>query len=543
LIALHHFGGCPNSGVRMDLIHPQIESLLASCCDVPPVPPTLVATSSGGNRIDLSWDDSDLATVVEYRLLRSETSGGPYVEISVIADTSPGVGGGPDYIYADTDVEGGITYHYVVTSIDGGNCPSSDSGEASATATGSCSLAPVFAGVTAVANAQTPTCALDVSWGAALAGCGNPVRYFVYRDSLSPVAAIPSNLVAAGVSGTSFTDTAGLLGGATYHYLVRAQDAATGQTDGNTAEVSEFPGGPGSGWLAVLDEDFEDPAGFADWTVTTGPGVHTCGEWGRSSDSTQRPAGGTGSFVVANNTCHPLLGRTSTTLTSPPIDANLANVAEVVLEYDVWYNHDGSETGTVEVFDGSTWVAVWQDSGADLTGRQSIDVTGYAAGNAAFQVRFDYQDATQDQWFSVDNVQVTALINVDCATALPGPGIVPDGGAGTLPLRGERLSAAADSILVTWDDACSAADRNLIYGDLAAVGSSAITGSECSLGGAGSHTWNAVPPGDLFFLVVGSDGAGTEGSWGIDGYGGERNGLSASGECAATLKDPSNTCQ
>jgi hypothetical protein len=28
VVALHHFGGCPNSGVRMDLIHRQIGTLL-----------------------------------------------------------------------------------------------------------------------------------------------------------------------------------------------------------------------------------------------------------------------------------------------------------------------------------------------------------------------------------------------------------------------------------------------------------------------------------------------------------------------------------
>ena len=541
LIALHHFGGCPNSGVRMDLIHPQIESLLTSCCAAPPLPPTLTATSNGGNRIDLIWDDSELATVIEYRLLRSETSGGPYSEIAVVADTSPGLGNGPDYLYVDTDVQGGITYHYIVSFVDGGGCSSSDSNEASATATGSCNLAPVFAGVKSVINLETATCALDVTWDPASAGCGNPVRYFVYRDSATPVAAIQSNLVTAGVSGTRITDAAGLLSGTTYHYLVRAQDAVTGQSEANTIEASAFPGGAGSGSLTVLDEDFEVPASFADWTVTTGPGVHFCGAWNLSSAPSKLPLGGSGSFALADNTCD--LGRTSTTLTSPTVDVNLADIASVTLEYDIWYNHDGSESGTVDVYDGSTWVTVWQDSDTDLNGHQSIDVTSHAAGNSTFQVRFDYQDALQDQWFSVDNVEVIVLIDAVCATAPPGPGAVPDGSAGTVPLRGERLSSSGDTIGVTWDTACSAADYNLLYGDLAGVGSSTITGSECSLVGSGSHTWTAVPGGDLFFLVVGADGAGTEGSWGIDGYGGERNGLSASGECAVTLKDPSNTCQ
>jgi trypsin-like peptidase len=33
VVALHHFGGCYNSGARMDLIYPQISSLLGACAD------------------------------------------------------------------------------------------------------------------------------------------------------------------------------------------------------------------------------------------------------------------------------------------------------------------------------------------------------------------------------------------------------------------------------------------------------------------------------------------------------------------------------
>jgi hypothetical protein len=74
------------------------------------------------------------------------------------------------------------------------------------------------------------------------------------------------------------------------------------------------------------------------------------------------------------------------------------------------------------------------------------------------------------------------------------------------------------------------------------VGSYALLGSECSIGTGGSFTWNGVPPGDLFFLIVGADGAGTESSWGVDGLFGERNGPSASGECGSATKDISGSC-
>ena len=58
----------------------------------------------------------------------------------------------------------------------------------------------------------------------------------------------------------------------------------------------------------------------------------------------------------------------------------------------------------------------------------------------------------------------------------------------------------------------------------------------------GSYSWSATPPGDIYFLVVGVDGAGTESSWGTDSLSVERNGLVPSGECSVVGKDISTHC-
>ena len=63
--------------------------------------------------------------------------------------------------------------------------------------------------------------------------------------------------------------------------------------------------------------------------------------------------------------------------------------------------------------------------------------------------------------------------------------------------------------------------------------------NELGLRTDGQVTWNGVPAGDLYFLVVSSDGAGNEGSWGHDSFGGERNGPLGSGACGTTSKDTS----
>jgi len=707
-------------------------------CDLPPSALTITAEVIGDNQVEIGWNDADLATVVQYTIQRSRTPGGPYTAIVTVPDTSPGIAGGPDQFWTDTDVSGGVTYYYLVRASDGDSCKSPASNEASVTATGACTLDPLFSGIQSVTapsnnnctldlawapgspecggplaysvyrsttpgftpgagnliaagltttifsdfdqlvdgmtyyyavratdtangseesnvviksgaphgssgvcttvsacadnpyvdvqpdgpltacqdgqtalvavptggqgtfqyqwtedgadipgahgtffvprdagthrynvkiqsplrpgfvfdgqdtevtlvnqptfggvgsvtNPQGTTCGLDVAWSPASTLCAGPLRYFVYRDTTTPVQPVASNLVAAGVPGTSFHDTSELVNGTTYNYLVRAQDFSTGQTDTNTVVKSAFPDGPGSGPQLALNETFEDAASFANWTVTTGPGIHTCGEWARSNLAADRPSGGSGYYALANNECNPLLGRTSTTLTSPPVNVVYSNLVSVTLDFNMWYNHDGNETGTVQVWDGASWITVWQDTNVDVNAHQAIDVTAWAAQNPAFQVRFDYQDATQDKWFSVDNVKVIALIDVQCGTAPPGPAAV--GG-----LLGSRTSASGDAIGMSWDTTCGASNYNLLWGDLANVSTATLGGAGCSMGTSGTYDWSAVPGGDLYFLVVATDGSGLEGSWGRDSLGAERNGLDASGECAATAKDVSSTC-
>jgi hypothetical protein len=124
-----------------------------------------------------------------------------------------------------------------------------------------------------------------------------------------------------------------------------------------------------------------------------------------------------------------------------------------------------------------------------------------------------------------------------------GPPPVPDGRNATTPLRAARLTAGGDSIQLDWDAAsCPAIDYNLIYGDLSGVAGYALSGFVCSTGTSGGYVWAGVPSGDLYFLVVGTDGAGTESSWGLNGANQERNGSVASGTCGATSKRTSQTC-
>jgi len=55
------------------------------------------------------------------------------------------------------------------------------------------------------------------------------------------------------------------------------------------------------------------------------------------------------------------------------------------------------------------------------------------------------------------------------------------------------------------------------------------------------QTWDTVPAGDLWFVLVGGDGANVESSWGQSSSG-ERSGLSHSGTCGSVTKDITASC-
>ncbi len=744
LIALHHFGGCANGGVRIDLIYDQIEGVIASCCELVPSAPTLSAEVVADNEVDLAWNDSDQPGTTAYRVGRSRLPGGPYETVAVVADTSPGAAGGPDYAWIDPGVSGGTSYWYVVEATDGATCTSDESNEVQADATGACTLPPVFAGLqtanapaqgtcavelfwgagtsecggdvaynvyrseapdfepglgnriaagvvatqfvdvdqlvdgrtyryivravdtgngsedrnrdelvavpagsggelcatgsscadnpfvdvtpegpltvcrgdgpdlqanvtagggtflyqwvrdgqpvagadgptyrpddlgehdynalvrsatcetpvfdgldtrilrvdrpffgglTSATNPQDETCTVELAWQPATTVCDGPISYYVYRSTSTPVAAVPANLVAAGLPGTSWTDTAGLQNEETYHYLVRAHDASTGQLDTNAVQIAATPDGPGNGIQPALRAEFPDPTALADWTVTTGPGPHNCGAWEVALDSDRQPAGGTAYFAGADSFCGgQLLPLTSATLTSPPVDLTAPNIQSVAFEVDVRYETDGvDDDASVEIWDGAQWVALWNAPNGDVDQRLQFNVTAAAQGLADFRVRFDYQNANGDGFFSVDDVDILVDRISPCATAAAGPPPVPAGS-----LRADRADAAGQAIDVVWDaSTCAAAGYDLVWGALADVATWTVGGSACGLGTSGVHAWSGVPAGDLWFLVVGSDGAGTESSWGRTSALAERNGYAASGVCGATSKDASGVC-
>ncbi len=205
----------------------------AQDCVPPAAPSSLVASSPGANRIDVSWSASSGAD--SYELFRSTSSGGPYTSLASLAGTS----------YTDLSVSGGITYYYVVTASGAGGCSSPFSLEASSVATGDCTMPPTFGGLISAVPSST-TCAVDLSWSAATSNCpGASVAYNIYRFGVPGFKPDSTNLLDACITGTVYEDTQ-VTSGATYFYAVRAEDGTSsgtgpcngGNTDGNLVEIS-----------------------------------------------------------------------------------------------------------------------------------------------------------------------------------------------------------------------------------------------------------------------------------------------------------------
>ena len=154
---------------------------------------------------------------------------------------------------------------------------------------------------------------------------------------------------------------------------------------------------------------------------------------------------------------------------------------------------------------------------------------------------------------------MTGTISLAGAAAPP-PG-VPDGQSGS-PLLLGKADPQADpqgvALSVSWDTStCTdAGDHQIVWGggsQLPATpgGTYGVDGSACAIGVTSPFTWNPSPDptldalGWVWMLVVATDGATTEGSWGRDDGGMERGGPGAagsSGQCGMTTKDLTNLC-
>jgi hypothetical protein len=524
-------------------------------CPAPVAPGAPTLSSPANGQVLVGW--SAVPGAARYNVYRGfgDCPGGAWIPVAL------GVSGSS---HLDTTVSGGARYRYAVaaTSDAAASCESPRSPCASIVPAGDCSLDPQFSGLASATSAGSSTCAVDLSWASGQAYCVGDVRYNVYRGTTSGFPVDAAHRVARCIAGTSYVDSAGLVDGVDYHYVVRAEDATTGH------------GGPCRGGneeenairLAVAPYGPPVPGTWTDDAGDTGSAKLALGSW--TIDAT----GGSGGSAAYRGTSDAgiCIDLTSPTLAigSPASGPLLTFETRYELEYDPFgfFGAEGS-LGQVEIAVGPTfsnWTrvpltpdypeiveallnvcATTQEVDTYFTGTQSTFVAHSASlanwGGADVRLRFhlsgDYGNPGGAWW--IDDVSVTStLVPSACATSASGPPPVPDGAS--VPGAPLRVTKSGGSVALTWDaTSCPAAAVNVYAGAIGQYAS--FTSGACHLPASGSATL-AIGPSS-WFLVVATDGASTDGSFSRNGAGAELSYGGSSAVCPAIVAHaPSATC-
>jgi len=229
--------GVPDNATALDQDFALV--LYNFCGTAPAALSDVTAAPTADNEITLNWTTNGAS---EYRIFRSIRPGGPYTSVGTV--TAPP--------YVDVGVSGSTTYHYVVRSFE--CAESANSNEASATATGQCTLPPEFAGLTSATNGAQLGCTNELVWPAARPVCGGAITYSVHRSETPGFPPDASNRIATGLTTLNYDDVGTLVNGTRYYYVVRATEVSNATNeDTNTVERSAVPTG-----VILSDIDYFD---------------------------------------------------------------------------------------------------------------------------------------------------------------------------------------------------------------------------------------------------------------------------------------------
>ena len=193
------------------------------------------------------------------------------------------------------------------------------------------------------------------------------------------------------------------------------------------------------------------------------------------------------------------------------------------------------------------WRLYLNDGAGGFTFDQEFDAT--SAASCSLMLDLD-NDGDLDLAL-IDEIADELVLMKNSGFAVPAPP------PGVIDLTVGKLDPEGPALALSWDTATCDDDagHQIVFGGGAQLpvspgGGFAIGGSRCGVGTNQPFGWlnapDAIDSSDLiWFLVLATDGASTEGSWGKDAAGAERVGPGAGGAseaCGVTLKDLSNAC-
>ena len=393
-------------------------SIEQSCCPLTAAPLNLQAAPSGDGEITLTWQAPAGDPVDEYVIFR-EPAGDV---IPQVFTHSIGTVPGSQTSFVDDEVAVGLTYAYVVRAVNAGGCPSESSNIALATATGACTVPPVFFGLEAVDAPPDASCQIDLSWGQGESRCpGSTLRYNVYRSTDPGFTPAPANARALGLSSLSFTDT-NIVHGVTFHYIVRAEDTSSGEDD-NIVRLSATPQGALQP-AAPFADDLEPSAEPGYTTLST----RTAGGWQVIPDSTAHSA--TNAWVALDDQPGvPELTAKDDRLTLPVLNLTSASTMSF------WHNFDFAQFplsapeaafqsgGVLELSaDGQSWIDLgpWILTGG-YNGVLDADTQSALRGRPAWVGSSDLVPGTRAGVMSLVTVDLgTVIEDLFGTTVLPG---------------------------------------------------------------------------------------------------------------------------
>ncbi len=326
-----------------------------SCTARPSTAPAIgTATVTGDNQVNVTWTGI-LPAPGAYAIERATGACGNEGLYRPVG-AAPGTASN----FTDTTVVGGLTYSYrVIAAADAaGKCQAQVvSGCVQATATGTCSLKPTFAGATNGTSSNGNNCGVTLAWTPAATSCPlTPnMRYDIYRGTTPDFVPSTANRVAACVSGpSSYLDTANLQSGTTYFYVVRTEDDSTGNggecggnEDGNSVIVPGTAYGPGTQAVpGTWTDGGGDGTAFLQMNVA-GPGDTSDASWRYVKTADDAGANHTTGGAYAYRNAGPGPGNTYTANTcaemqSPPLTAGAATVDLQYWErHQIEYHWDG----------------------------------------------------------------------------------------------------------------------------------------------------------------------------------------------------------
>ncbi|MEO6687734.1 MAG: hypothetical protein ABIS07_13210, partial [Dokdonella sp.] len=342
-------------------------------CDTPAAPTGLAATPNGDHRIELVWNASAPAGG-SYRVERAQ--GGCSGTFATIADNLVNAA------YSDTDPSGQVTYGYRIVERDTtGMCSSNTSSCVEAQTSGTCTAAPLFAGIAAAQNGAGSQCSVDLSWTAASPACGATAAYSIYRSNVADFVPDAANRIVQGIVDLAYIDNA-VDGGAPQYYAVRATDSTSGAEDGNLIHLAVVPtGAPTDGTFASGSEPGDpaldtDVAGRPADTNVSRPNEVKHAGW---HPSTARMHTGTQSFwsTAANNLC--------VTLVTPALELTPGQSSQLSF-WTLWDIEQGWDGGVIEISinDGASWSRLTPSGGYPGTINSGGTLCGIAQGAGVF---------------------------------------------------------------------------------------------------------------------------------------------------------------